>query len=302
MQTPFESIVSIGDIGGSINPITLNELLPLAALEDLTPAKEDSEKVLLLMIDYQKDFMENGSLGVPGSHGDIERATRWFYENAAKITKTIVSIDTHQPFQIFFPSWWIDEDGNAPAPLTAITLADLDSGKWRATRYPLDSRTYVQELEKSGKKVLVIWPYHCIDGTTGHSLENQLTNMIFWHGVARKYVVRRLKKGQDPLSEMYGIFKPEYSKKGKIDMTILNQMVEFDKIVIAGEAKSHCVLESIAQLLSHYQSNLDVTKKVFILEDTMSVIPSFEDATQLAFEEFVKTYKVNMVTTQTFKL
>ena len=77
---------------------------------------------------------------------------------------------------------------------------------------------------------------------------------------------------------------------------------KFDKIVIAGEAKSHCVLETIRQILEHYQNDIITTQKIYILEDCMSNIPGFEDATELEFERFKKDFKVNIVNTKTFKL
>lgn len=155
--------------------------------------------------------MDNGSLGVPGAHGDVERMTQFIYNNMDKITNIAVSIDTHTPHQIFHPCWWIDENGNNPAPYTPITLADLDSGKYRAVIYPRQSRDYVEHLEKDGKKTLCVWSYHCLQGTSGAAFENQFANMIYFHSVAKKAVTQRLVKGQDPLSEMYGIIKPEFA-------------------------------------------------------------------------------------------
>lgn len=192
-------------------------------------------------------------------------------------------------------AWWIDENGNNPSPYTPITLADLDSGKWRAVINPMASRDYVEHLEKDGKKMLVVWSYHCIQGTTGCALENQFSNMIYFHSVAKKSVVQRLVKGQDPLSEMYGVIKPEYDTNGYINLDFLNKIEKFDKVIIGGEAKSHCVMESIKQILDHYETRPEVTKKIYILDDCMSIIPGFEDATAQAFGDFKTKYHVNLV-------
>lgn len=295
MKTNYEEIVNVNHIGSPENPIALNDILKMANDEQMTPAKENMDKVLFIGIDVQQDFMDNGALGVPGAHGDVERMTRFIYENMDKISNIAVSIDTHTPHQIFHPCWWVDANGNNPAPYTTITLADLDAGKWRPVISPMASRDYVEHLEKDGKKVLCIWPYHCIQGTTGCALENQFANMVYFHSVAKKSVVQRLVKGQDPLSEMYGVIKPEYDTKGYINIDFLNKLEKYDKIIIAGEAKSHCVLESIKQMLEHYENRTDVTNKVYILEDCMSSIPGFEDATTKTFEDFKQKYKVNIV-------
>lgn len=295
LKTSFEEIVDVSAIGKAENTRSMNELLVKANNEQLTPATQNTDKVLVIGIDVQQDFMDNGALGVPNAINDVKNATKFIYDNMDKISQIAVSLDTHNPFQIFHPCWWVDENGNNPAPYTAITLADLDSGKWKPVISPIASREYVEHLEKDGKKVLVVWTYHCLQGTTGSALENQFANMVYFHSVAKKTMVQRLVKGQDPLSEMYGIIKPEYDTKNYINIDFLNKIEKFDKIVILGEAKSHCVLESIKQMLEYYANKPEVTKKVFILEDCMSTIPSFEQVTEDAFNSFKKQYKVNIV-------
>lgn len=294
MNTKFEEIVNVNSIGEKENPISLNEILKKANDEHLTPSKQSKERVLFLGIDVQQDFMDNGALGVSGAHGDVERMTRFIYENMEKISNIAVSIDTHTPHQIFHPCWWIDENGNNPAPYTPITLADLDSGKWRAIISPLSSRDYVEHLEKDGKKTLVVWSYHCLQGTTGCALENQFSNMVYFHSVARKSVVQRLVKGQDPLSEMYGILKPEYDKNGYINLDFLNKMDKYDKIVIAGEARDYCVYESLKQMLEYHSSNTAVLKKIYVLEDCMSAIGNPADVDKM-YADLQSQYKFNIV-------
>lgn len=295
MKTNYSDIVNVNAIGKPENPISLNDILKLANDEGLTPSKQNKERVLLLCIDMQQDFMDNGALGVPGAHKDVERLTQFIYNNMDKISNIAASIDTHVPHQIFHPCWWIDENGNNPAPYTMITLADLDAGKWKPIISPRASREYVEHLEKDGKKTLCIWTYHCIQGTTGCALENQFANMVYFHSVAKKVIPQRIVKGQDPLSEMYGIIKPEYDTKGYVNIDFLNKLETFDKIVVSGEAKSHCVLESIKQILEYYETRPEITQKIYILEDCMSSIPGFEDATDKTFEDFKKKYKVNIV-------
>jgi len=295
MKTKLEDIVDSGSIGLSSNPINLNELLVKATLESLPPSEQDKERVLLLIIDMQQDFMEKGALGVPKSHGDVERLCGWMHANMAKITKIAASLDTHNPFAIFHPAWWIDENGKNPKPFTPITLDDLDNGKWKPVINPIASRDYVENLEKLAKKTLMIWPYHCLEGTTGHALENQLANMIYFQSVAKKSIVDRMIKGNDPSTEMYGILKAEYDPKNRINIDFLNKMAKYGKIVIAGEAKSHCVLETIKQIGDHFKDDSGVTGKIYIIEDCMSPIPGFEAATDAEFDNFKTAFKMNIV-------
>ncbi len=288
-------IVNGNYIGSVENPVDLNEILKKADKEGLEPSLKDKERVLFLGIDVQQDFMDYGALGVAGAQKDVERMTRFIYDNMEKISNIAVSMDTHTPHQIFHPCWWIDENGEHPAPYTVITLKDLDEGKWRAVINPQASREYVKHLEQDAKKALCIWTYHCMQGTTGAALENQFANMIYFHSVARKAVVQRLVKGQDPMSEMYGIIRPEYDTKGYMNLEFLNKLERFDKVLIAGEAKSHCVLESIKQILEYYETRPEVTEKVYVLEDCMSSISGYEDMANQMFEDFRKRYRIHLV-------
>ncbi len=295
MKTTYMEIVNGNYIGSVENPVDLNEILKKADKEGLEPSLKDKERVLFLGIDVQQDFMDHGALGVAGAQKDVERMTRFIYDNIEKISNIAVSMDTHTPHQIFHPCWWIDENGEHPAPYTVITLKDLDEGKWRAVINPQASREYVKHLEQDAKKALCIWTYHCMQGTTGAALENQFANMIYFHSVARKAVVQRLVKGQDPMSEMYGIIRPEYDTKGYMNLDFLNKLERFDKVLIAGEAKSHCVLESIKQILEYYETRPEVTEKVYVLEDCMSSISGYEDMANQMFEDFRKRYRIQLV-------
>ena len=182
MKTTYMEIVNGNYIGSVENPVDLNEILKKADKEGLEPSLKDKERVLFLGIDVQQDFMDYGALGVAGAQKDVERMTRFIYDNMEKISNIAVSMDTHTPHQIFHPCWWIDENGEHPAPYTVITLKDLDEGKWRAVINPQASREYVKHLEQDAKKALCIWTYHCMQGTTGAALENQFANIFSFSG------------------------------------------------------------------------------------------------------------------------
>ncbi|WP_027415973.1 hypothetical protein [Aneurinibacillus terranovensis] len=294
MKTRFEEIVDVKAIGGE-NTKKMNELLDLAASENLNLSTADHERILLIGIDFQNDFMEGGELAVPNSHKDIENITRFIYNNIEKITTIAVSLDTHQPQQIFHPSWWIDKNQNHPAPFTIITAKDVEDGKWMAVEKQEESLEYVQNLEKLGKKQLCIWTYHCIEGTSGAALEGQFSNMIHFYSVARKSTLQKVVKGKDPLSEMYGIIKPEYDREGYHNKTFLEKLKSYDKIIVAGEAKSHCVLESVRQITEYYSDDKNMTSKIYILEDCMSSIPGFEEVTAATFAHFQKKYGITII-------
>ena len=74
----------------------------------------------------------------------------------------------------------------------------------------------------------------------------------------------------------------------------LQKLLNFDAVIIAGQAKSHCVAWTIDDLLSEILTqDPNLAKKVYLLEDCTSpvVIPGVVDFTpqaDAAFERFAK--------------
>ena len=294
LKTAIGDIVNFNYIAKRENPISLNEILPKAEAEELPSAKKALEKVLLLGIDLQNDFMEGGALGVDGSVADMERLLNFMYNNAEYLTNFAVTIDTHQPAQVFHPTYWIDKDGNHPDPFTIITVDDYNSGKYRPLYFPMETMEYLKDLEANNRQPLCIWPYHCISGTFGHALEGQFSNMLYYLATARKSTVYTIMKGQDPKSEMYGAMRSE-SSKGTFNMNFLNTLQKYDKIVIAGQAKSHCVLTTIEQILTYFANDDATRQKIYILEDCMSNIPGSEAHSDACYKDFRDKFHVNLV-------
>lgn len=294
MKTTFEEIVDLQKVGEYCKQ-NFNDLLALAEQENVEAANKDATKTLLLVIDDQNDFMDNGALGVPGACEDVQRLLKFIYGNFGKITSIISSLDTHRVYQIFHPCWWVDKDGNNPSPNTTITYEDIKEGKWRPLIEPVRSTNYVKELEARSKKQLCIWPYHTLEGTFGHALEGQLARMIYFHSVVRKTNNFMVSKGMDAYSEMYGIIKPEYSEKNFVNTEVLNVLEKYDKILLAGEAASHCLLESLLQILEYFKDRPEVTQKITVLIDCTSPIHGYEEATDEKFAEIEQTYGVKFV-------
>ena len=294
MNTNFEQIVDVAQIGQH-GEVDMNSIFSMAEQERFTAAIDDSPKRLLLCIDVQKDFIEGGALAVPGSIGDVERITRFIYNNMSGISKIMCSLDTHLAHQIFHPCWWANSAGEHPDPYTIITYDDVVANNWRpVVGDPKDSLEYLKELEKvgAGKKHLCIWPYHCIKGTDGFTLENEFAKMVYFHSVARKSVNHMINKGEDPYSEMYGIIKPEFSQKNFINTPVLTAIEKYDEIYVVGEAASHCLMESVKQIAEHFANRPDVTQKITVLEDCTSPITGYEADTEAAFDNFKSSYGI----------
>jgi nicotinamidase-related amidase len=70
---------------------------------------------------------------------------------------------------------------------------------------------------------------------------------------------------------------------------LIQHLFEFDAVIIAGQAKSHCVAWTIADLLTEIQEkDPSLAKKVYLLEDCTSpvVVPGIVDYAQPADEAF----------------
>ncbi|MCB8979640.1 MAG: hypothetical protein H6657_19700 [Ardenticatenaceae bacterium] len=263
----------------------------------LTPAVEDKENVHLVIIDMQVDFChEKGSLYVPGAMGDIQRTIEFIYNNAERITNITCSLDSHLPHQIFHPAWWADEAGNHPAPFTLITYDDIKQGKWRPLVAPVQSTNYVKQLEQEAKKQLTIWPYHVMIGSIGNALDPELFTAVLYHSIARKTQPTWLTKGSIPLTEHYSIIQPEVPvpnhPMGGKNKPFLDTLAQADVVVIAGEAESHCVLETVEDLVEDFSNQPEALQKIYFLRDCTSPVlhpdVDFHAIAQARFADFEK--------------
>ncbi|MBN2532424.1 MAG: cysteine hydrolase family protein [Spirochaetales bacterium] len=266
---------------------------------DIKPSAKDKagEKTAALLIDFQIDFCNKaGSLYVPEAEIDISNSIQFILKNFEKITTVYPTLDTHIAFQIFYGLWWLDENNHHPAPFTIITKDDVEKGKYKPVVKPVWSLDYIKNLEDNANKPLCIWPEHTMLGTPGHALVPALYEICYFHSITRKSQTSFQVKGDIPETEMYGVFSPEVkvpqSSKGGINTNLLKILGTHDKIVVMGEAKSHCVLESIRQLVDFFQDQPETLSRIYILEDCMSSVQhpdiDFEAIANKEFDTFRK--------------
>ena len=292
-----------------------------ALQHNLKPVSVSSEKISLLLIDVQNTFcIPNFELFVGGRNGngaveDNMRLCEFIYKNIGNITHIMATMDTHNAHQIFHPNFFIDENGNHPAPYSDMNVADLQNNKWKfnpalakqfniAPEYGQQMMIhYAEALEKKGKYALTIWPYHAMLGGIGHALVPVVEEAIFFHSIARNSKAEFEIKGNKPFTEHYSVIGPEVLT-GPMDETLGNRnpkfiqhLQEVDKLYIAGQAKSHCVAWTISDLLEDIQvTDSSLAKKVYLLEDCSSpvVVPNVVDHTDAANEAFVRFANAGM--------
>jgi nicotinamidase-related amidase len=159
---------------------------------------------------------------------------------------------------------------------------------------------YAEELQKTGKYALTIWPYHGMLGGIGHALVSSVAEALFFHSVARLAQTDMVIKGEAPFTENYSVIGPEVLRGpmdellGVHDQSFIQQLQEFDRLIVAGQAKSHCVAWTVSDLLDDIMlTDAQLAKKVYLLEDCTSpvVVPGVVDHTEAAdaaFEWFAK--------------
>jgi nicotinamidase/pyrazinamidase len=300
------ALFSVQDAYKSAYPARLHEFTRAGSQGNLRAADEDQERIALVLVDYQHDFVDpSGTLSVPGAQDDIARFLTWFYTYAHKITRVYASLDTHLPLQIFYPSWWKNpRTGENPEPLTIITEEDVMNEAWVPV-FPGEqdwSVSYVRQLKLQAKKDLMIWPYHTMEGTLGHMLSAPISEAIAWHSVARKTQPSHITKGRTRRTEYYGIFGPEVfdpeDASSALNVALLEEIINHHRVYIAGEAKSHCVLESTRQIVGHFANRPELLSRLNILKDsTSSVRHPTVDFDAMAEEELgaMKQMGVNLV-------
>ena len=140
-------------------------------------------------------------------------------------------------------------------------------------------------------------------GGIGHALVSSLEEAIFFHTIARDSQPDIHIKGDHPLTEHYSVLGPEVAT-GPDGTTLtkksdkfLQKLIDFDAVIIAGEAKSHCVAWTIADLLEGaLQRDKSLVEKVYLLEDCTSsvVVPEIVDYTEQADAAFQKFAEAGM--------
>jgi nicotinamidase-related amidase len=282
----------------------------------IPPAAQDKNRMCLLLVDVQNTFcIPEFELFVGGRSGmgaveDNARLCEFIYRNLGRITTIAATMDTHTVMQVFHAEFWVDADGNNPAPLTMIHHQDVVEGNWMvnpAIAPNLKEKTYedlqayalhyTKELDDHGKFPLTIWPYHSMLGGIGHALVSSVEEACFVHNMARRSQTIFEVKGGNPLTENYSVLSPEVLKDeagsaiAAKNESFINTLLSYDNVIIAGQAKSHCVAWTVSDLLSEIQSrNPHLAQNVYLLEDCTSpvVVPDVADFTDQANETFQK--------------
>ncbi len=292
-----------------------------AKTHQLRAAARDQVRIGLLPIDCQLTFCgPDFELFVGGRSGtgaveDTRRLCEFVYNNLHLITGIHPTLDTHTTMQIFFDIFFVDEQGNHPPPMTMISHNDIKDGVWKVNPavawsigvdYMLlqhHAMHYTEQLEKCSKYLLTIWPYHAMLGSIGHALVPALEEACFFHAQSRNSQTGLEIKGGNPLTENYSVLRPEVLTTiqqkpiAQKNARFIEKLLKYDYVIIAGQAKSHCVAWTIDDLLTEINAHdPDLARKVYLLEDCTSavVVPGIIDFTDQADAAFARFKNAGM--------
>jgi nicotinamidase-related amidase len=285
-----------------------------AERHEVAPAVDDSFRICLLAIDVQNTFcMPDFELFAAGRSGtgavdDNRRLCEFVYRNLGSITRIAHSLDTHNAMQIFHAIWLIDDEGNHPPPYELVSVDDVEGGRWRVNTAVTDALGidsdyaqrhlvhYTRALAEGGKYELTIWPYHAMLGGIGHALVAAVEEAAFFHAIARHSPTDFHVKGDNPLTEHYSMLGPEVTEGpdgdriGGPDTRLVEELLGFDAVVVAGQAKSHCLAWTIDDLLADNAVRERLAERTYLLEDCTSpvVVPGadYTEQADAAFERY----------------
>jgi len=245
-------------------------------------------KTHLLLIDMQNDFCGSGqngchagSLYVPGADQDAERLAKFINKNGKQINSMHATLDSHRSVQVFHPIFWCDSKGTHPDPFTIISVEDVENGTWVTTNPAWRQRgvEYVRALAARGRFPLCIWPYHTLISSVGHALVPSVSDALIKWEQGYFAMVDYCVKGDYYLSEHYGALEAEVPSpeepSTQLNTGLVGILQEADVLLIAGEALSHCVKNTVEQVATAFGD--ENIKKIVLLTDCSSNVPGFEN-------------------------
>lgn len=269
--------------------------------------------VQLLIIDPQNDFCDlpegarpagaEPALPVSGADADMRRLAAFIDAAATRIDAMTVTLDSHHRFDIAHPTFWQTRDAGAVPPFTPVTAVQVRAGDLRP-RNPAHlprALSYLDELERLGRYTLMVWPVHCEIGSWGHNVHAAVKAAYNRWEDARLATVRKVGKGSNPWTEHYSAMQAEVPDMAdddtQLNLPLIASLDEADRILIAGEASSHCVKATTEHIAQHLPSGrLD---KLVLLTDCMSPVGGFESQAR-AFIDDMRTRGARVTTSQEY--
>jgi nicotinamidase/pyrazinamidase len=237
----------------------------------------------LLLIDPQNDFCDlpNAALPVAGADADMRRVAALIRASRKSLADVIVTLDSHATVSIERTTFWKQGDGTAVAPFTQVTEQAVRDGRYLPRNETLRDEVlgYLHALETRGRYRLMVWPVHCVVGTWGHNIHQAVAAELgAWEEESQRVALKVL-KGLNTLTEQYSAVRAEVPRPDDPLTDTNATLIERARpakglLLVAGEASSHCVAATLADLLESMAP--EERARVVILRDCMSPVQGFE--------------------------
>lgn len=261
-----------------------------------------SLRTALLVVDPQNDFCDlppawcpidpasgkphQPALPVAGAHADLQRVGRFIEAVADRLDTVTVTLDSHHRVGIERPAFWTQHNGQPVAAFTQITAADVRDGRCAPKDSTLVARVlaYLDALEAAGRYRLMVWPAHCEIATWGHNVHANIARACAAWEESRLDTVEYVIKGTNPMTEHYSAIMAEVPNEDPATCAnerLLARMLDCDRLIIAGEASSHCVRATTEHIVQLGAGRLP---QLVMLSDCMSPVAGFEAAQDAFFD------------------
>lgn len=246
----------------------------------------------LLLIDAQNDFCDlpasvhgTPALPVPGANADLQRVADLVRRGADALDAIVLTLDGHHRHDIAHPGFWQTSDGAAVAPFTPITAAQMRAGQFRPRDAQPATHTrvlaYLDALEAGGRHTLRVWPVHCEVGTWGHQLHAGVREACAAWELRRHRASHVVFKGLNPWTEHYSALQAEVPDPDDADTglnrALIRRLDAAPRLLIAGEAGSHCVRATVEHLVAHLPDPSPARlARLTLLTDAISPVAGFE--------------------------
>jgi len=230
------------------------------------------------IIDWQNDFAPTGAFAgaLANMPDQTKKLVKLINNNVDLIDYIGLTQDTHQPVDCGHQVWWKKTNGDDVDLYTNITAQDVQNGTFVPQLMARDTLMYLEALEKGGEYVHTIWPRHCIKGSEGAAIVPAVMESVINWAEENKTWYQLHQKGEHPLTEHYGALRANVPITNSPSTTIgygqafLAKFADYRRIYFFGQARTHCVLNTLHQII---QVAPELLKKMYIVEDLMDDVP-----------------------------
>jgi hypothetical protein len=252
-------------------------------------------------VDWNNDFVyetfgtNHGTLYVPGGEDACQNWVNMIMDEVHEITMLTKSSDLHHPFQIFFSPLWkygqqyptkslrgqyVKPSNFATGEITLIPYEDVRKGFFEPVHDPKWQVFYVKTLGINASKVLVIWPWHCMEGTWGQAFAPAVqVASAYWEGARGARAMNWFKAffwGAEMYSPQEAEVKHPEDPNAEI-VGIYDDLELADQTGVGGLARSHCVFEFLKKNLNRFKDRRpEVLQKMIVRNRMSAAIPGYD--------------------------